>query len=72
MSDLAYKEHVTKYFYVNYKNFNIYNFENRKNFSKVNLSIDTLGDYKKIKKIFFNLKKIFKWQTAVKKYILLK
>ena len=64
----SYKEHVTKYFYKNYKKFKIYNIKNKKDYSKINLSVDTLKDYKKIKKIIVYLNKNFKWQTAVKKY----
>jgi len=64
-----YREHVTKYFYENSKEFNIWNFKNKEDFSKINLSIDTLRDYKKIKKIYANLNKNFKWQTALKRYI---
>ncbi len=64
-----YREHVTKYFYKNSKKFNICNFKNKEDFSKINLSIDTLSDYKKIKKIYANLQKNFKWQTALKRYI---
>ena len=35
------KEHVTTYFYKNYKNFKIYNFYAKKNFSDINLCVDT-------------------------------
>lgn len=68
----TYKEHVTKYFYDNHKLFKIYNFKNKKDFSKINLSIDTFKDYEKIKKIIPSLNKNFKWQTALKRYISLK
>lgn len=67
--NLVYKEHVTKYFYDNYKNFKIYNFKNKEDSSSFNLSIDTLNDFKKIKKVSNSLKKNFKWQTALKRYI---
>ena len=71
-SKAAYKEHVTKFFYDNYKFFKIYNFKNRQDFSKINLSIDTIKDFKKIKQIVSSLNNNFKWQTAMKKYISLK
>ena len=66
-----YKEHVTKFFYDNFINYKICNFENSKNFSKINLSIDTASDFRKIKKISNNLKKDFKWQTILRRYIAL-
>lgn len=57
------KEHVTKYFYKNYKNFMIKNFKSIKDKTKTKLSIDTKDDLKlilkKIKKkkfINFSLK----------------
>ena len=67
-----YREHVTKFFYDNSRFFKIHNFKNKQDFSKVNLSIDTIEDYKKIKQIILSLKENFKWQTAIKKYISLK
>jgi len=45
------KEHITKYFYKNYKNFKIINFRNKKNESKKNLSINTKEDFFKITKM---------------------
>ncbi len=42
------KEHVTSYFYNNDKKYKIFNFKNKKNLSKFNLSIDTKKDFKKI------------------------
>ena len=45
------KEHITKYFYKNYKNFKIINFRNKKNESKKNLSINTKKDFFKITKM---------------------
>ena len=49
------KEHVTTYFYKNYKNFKIYNFYSKKNFSKINLSVDTSKDLKYLKKNYFKI-----------------
>lgn len=72
MSNSLFKEHVSKYFYKNYKKFKIYNFENNKDLSSFNLSIDTIKDYEMIKKIITNLNKNFKWQTVLKRYISLK
>jgi len=69
LKNKIYKEHVTKYFYDNSKKFTIYNFRNVKNLSKINLSVDTAIDFKKITKISNNLKKNFKWQTAARRYI---
>ena len=48
------KEHVTKYFYKNYKNFRIKNFTSIKNKTKINtkLAIDTKDDLKLILKKF--------------------
>lgn len=45
------KEHITKHFYKNYKNFKIINFKNKKNESKKNLSINTKEDFFKITKM---------------------
>ena len=51
------KEHIFKYFYRNYKKFNIYNIKNKNNMSKTNLSINTLKDYEYLSKIIkFNEK----------------
>ena len=52
------KEHITKYFYKNFKNFNIINFQNYKNESKINLSINTKKDFFKISKIIKSDEKI--------------
>ena len=49
------KEHITKYFYENSKFFSIYNVKNTKNLARVNLAVDTLSDFTKIKKIFQSL-----------------
>ena len=50
------KEHITKYFYNNFKKFKIFNIKSNKNCSKKNLSINTYDDYYKIKKIMENEK----------------
>ncbi len=71
LGNKIYKEHVTKFFYDNFKRYKICNFKNNKNFSKINLSIDTASDLRKIKKISKNLKKDFKWQTILRRYIAL-
>ncbi len=52
------KEHITKYFYKNYKNFKIINFQNYKNESKKNLSINTKKDFYKITKMIKSNEKI--------------
>ena len=46
------KEHVTRYFYKNYKKFMIKNFTSIKNKTKIKLSIDTKNDLKLILKKF--------------------
>ena len=49
------KEHVTTYFYRNHKNFKIYNFYAKKNFSKINLCVDTSKDLNYLKKNYFKI-----------------
>ena len=54
-------EHVTKYFYRNYKKFNIINFKNISDKKTMKFSIDTKNDLKKIinkikKDNFYNFK----------------
>ncbi len=51
------KEHVTTYFYKNYKKFKIFNFFAKKDLSKINLCVDTLEDLKFLKK---NYSKIYR------------
>ena len=45
------REHVTKFFYDNYKKFEIINFTNASDMSDINLSVDTLEDFLKLEKI---------------------
>lgn len=52
------KEHITKYFYKNNKNFKIINFKNKRNESKKNLSINTKKDFFKIENIIKSNEKI--------------
>ena len=47
----AYKEHITKYFYMNSKKFKIVNFKNSKNYSNKKLAIDTQEDFERLKNI---------------------
>ena len=49
-------EHVTPYFYKNSKKFNIINFKNKKNLSKINLSVDTKKDFDLVTKILKKVK----------------
>ena len=42
------KEHVTNYFYKNYRYFKIKNFSLKKKHNKINLSVDTKQDLKRI------------------------
>ena len=48
------KEHVTTFFYQNFKKFKIYKLKNDIDQSKINLSIDTLEDFNNIKKLIYN------------------
>ena len=50
--DKSDKEHVTTYFYKNSANFKIKNFINNSKKNHIKLSIDTIGDLKRIKKNF--------------------
>jgi spore coat polysaccharide biosynthesis protein SpsF (cytidylyltransferase family) len=45
------KEHMTSFFYDNYKNFKIKNLYNKINISNINLSIDNYADFIRAKKI---------------------
>ncbi len=45
------KEHITAFFYKNYFKFKIFNIRNKKNLSKINLSVNTKEDFRRIKKI---------------------
>ena len=45
------QEHLTSFFYDNYKNFKIKNFCNEINSSNINLSIDTFTDFMRVKNI---------------------
>tara|TARA_Y100001970_G_C14229245_1_gene857597 strand:- start:2466 stop:3098 length:633 start_codon:yes stop_codon:yes gene_type:complete len=49
------KEHVTKYFYDNYKKFKIFNIRSKKNFLKIRLCVDTKKDLNFLNK---NIKKL--------------
>ena len=45
------QEHLTSFFYDNYKKFKIKNFYNRINYSSINLSIDNPSDFARVKNI---------------------
>ena len=45
------QEHLTSFFYDNYKKFKIKNFSNKINYSNINLSVDNLSDFQRVKKI---------------------
>lgn len=51
------KEHMFTYAYSNYSKFKIHNYKSPKNYSKLNLSIDTLNDFIKVKKLLKKSKK---------------
>ena len=63
------QEHVTQFFYQNYKKFNIINFRYKKNLSNINLSVDTNTDLNVLRKISHDYKKNLKWETILKRYI---
>ena len=52
---LSEKEHVTKFFYRNHKNFNIKNYNLNTDLSNIRLVVDTPNDFKNIKKIINNM-----------------
>lgn len=65
------KEHVTKYIYDNPKKFKIINFKNKKNKSKLNLSIDKKKDLQNMQRLFFiNKRNLLKMNlnNIIKKY----
>ena len=62
------KEHITSFFYEYHEKFKIKNFVSGKDLSKINLSIDTINDFRKIKKIL-NLLKNKHFNYSYKKYI---
>ena len=63
------KEHVTTYFYKNFKKFNIFKLKNKVNQSNINLSIDTIEDFNKMKKLIFYSKfKTISYKTLVNNY----
>ena len=51
------KEHLTSYFYQNYKKYKIKNFFSKVNQNNLNFSIDSKSDLSKAKKIIKNIKK---------------
>ncbi|MDC0861384.1 hypothetical protein OAQ08_02140 [Alphaproteobacteria bacterium] len=65
------KENVTEHYYNNYKNFKIKNFYNNKNFSSINLAIDTKKNFLDFKKFLmstqFNMNKI-SYKSIIKIY----
>ena len=64
-----YLEHVTKYFYKNYKIFKIFNLSSEINYSKINLSVDTKKDFDKISKLIKITKgKYASWKFYSKLY----
>lgn len=52
------KEHVTTFFYENFKKFKIYNFYSKKNFKNMNLCVDTYEDLKFLRKNYNKISKI--------------
>ena len=63
------QEHVTTYFYRNSKNFKIKNFLYKKNFSKINLSIDNPRDLIKLEKVIKKIIKKYNSNFSIKNLI---
>lgn len=70
----SHKEHITKYFYENFKKFYIVNFSLNKNLNSINLSINTKSDFNIIKEIIkrsndknLGIKKLLKIFQKIKK-----
>lgn len=63
------KEHVTTYFYDNFEKFKIHKLKNNINQSNINLSIDTIEDFEKIKKlIFYSKSKVISYKSFSNSY----
>ncbi len=63
------KEHVTTYFYDNFKKFKIHKLKNNINQSNINLSIDTIEDFDKMKKlIFYSKSKAISYKSLLNNY----
>ena len=56
ITNLKDKEHITRYFYKNYKKFKIMNFSIKQDLSSVNLSVDNNLDFIRVKTIIKNIK----------------
>ena len=65
-------EHITKFFYENKKNFKINNINNKKNYSKFNMSINTINDIIKARNIYkqisYSCDRKISWKEVIKKY----
>ena len=64
----THKEHITKYFYENFKNFRITNFSFYKNYEHLNISINNHTDLKFVKKI---IKKTMNKDIRLKKLMVI-
>ncbi len=60
-------ENVTSYFYDNIKNIKIKSIKNKVSFSHINLSVDTIDDLKRIRKIYIKSRNK-NWKTYAKMY----
>ena len=63
------KEHITTYFYRNFKKFKIMSIKNKKDYSNLNMSVDTQSDINKIRLIFkkiYKKKKYIPWKKLTK------
>lgn len=58
------REHVTKYFYDHHLDFNIFNITNKAPLGDIQLSIDTLEDFKAVEYILSLIGNDFTWQQA--------
>lgn len=65
------KEHVTSYFYKNSKKFNLINLKNKYDQSKIDLTVDNVENFLRLKSIVKNNKEIFsvKSSSLVKRYL---
>lgn len=63
------KEHLTKYFYDNSKNFRINNFQLKEDYSHINLCVDTIIDLENVRKIFLEKGSFSKsWKLICNEY----
>jgi spore coat polysaccharide biosynthesis protein SpsF len=64
ISDAADREHVTRYFYTHFKQFRIRSFSTPEFKGDIQLSVDTLSDFKSVELIIENAGADVSWKTA--------